>query len=585
MPITMSPAIRSLVIGSMLTAALLVADPGVTQNAAAPPSSLPCLPYDSNVFLSDPSIASILQLPPGPGRKTVQLPCTENVSGKAVQAANPVNERTAAAQGSLNSLFDETRTPLERFQNGFDFYSWLTFIALNSPQDQNAAFGEPGAKTFWEETFYPLDQVMHLSESQENFHLKFDSEKANLPQTCEVAQIEAQKKRPTPPEPTLFVTVDDVAFDQPFKTGPLIDQQGHYSLNTIFMSPEMRGTIKSKGLELDSYASQQKFHGTINFPAGKGSVFGSMMIKASWRELTPADDVNEFHTAWAYRYVPSTGACTIAHLGLVGFHVVHKTANRHQWIWTTFEHVRNVPSVGDLKSGHLLKAYFFYNAADKLRPDNQPPDHPWDPARPTAKKSQIVRAQDISEDTQTINKAAQAFLAKLNPSATTENTPPLKRTPRISNVWTHYQLISTQWPADFNCASEEKDEEKAGTHEPRETNQQADPNCSPAPQFLPNSTLETYIQHDIATSQHDIGTSGGMPQSTSSCIACHNNAVAYINVDYKAAQADCKLDLLPTTPLPLKACSPASDFTFILEQVCAPMVDAKTGHPECLRDH
>ena len=30
-------------------------------------------------------------------------------------------------------------------------------------------------------------------------------------------------------------------------------------------------------------------------------------------------------------------------LGLVGFHVVHKTKNRPQWIWTLFEHNDNVP--------------------------------------------------------------------------------------------------------------------------------------------------------------------------------------------------------------------------------------------------
>src|SRR5207237_1051738 len=35
--------------------------------------------------------------------------------------------------------------------------------------------------------------------------------------------------------------------------------------------------------------------------------------------------------------------CLRKTLGLVGFHVVHKTKNRPQWIWTSFEHKDNVP--------------------------------------------------------------------------------------------------------------------------------------------------------------------------------------------------------------------------------------------------
>src|SRR5207253_1377384 len=112
--------------------------------------------------------------------------------------------------------------------------------------------------------------------------------------------------------------------------------------------------------------------------------------------------------------------------------------------------------------------------------------------------------------------------------------------------------------------------------------------CAPAPQFLPNSTLETYIQHDI-------GVSGGIPQSTSSCIACHNNAIAYQRIDFgdrlslqgsdKKSDAEEKCRGART---PGVSCSPASDFTYILEQVCAPMADPRTDQPQrksCKRDH
>ena len=43
---------------------------------------------------------------------------------------------------------------------------------------------------------------------------------------------------------------------------------------------------------------------------------------------------------------------------------------------------------------------------------------------------------------------------------------------------------------------------------------QPDMTCSPAPTFLANSTLETYSQ-------------GNVPLASSSCIACHGNAVGF----------------------------------------------------------
>lgn len=59
------------------------------------------------------------------------------------------------------------------------------------------------------------------------------------------------------------------------------------------------------------------------------------------------------------------------------------------------------------------------------------------------------------------------------------------------SVWVNYELVSTQWPTN------------AGS--------KTDPTGVPAPSFLANTTLETYIQ-------------GQVRQTSSSCMACHNNA-------------------------------------------------------------
>jgi hypothetical protein len=52
-------------------------------------------------------------------------------------------------------------------------------------------------------------------------------------------------------------------------------------------------------------------------------------------------------------------------------------------------------------------------------------------------------------------------------------------------------LVSTQWPTNATSPT--------------------DPTGAPAPSFLANTTLETYIQ-------------GKVKQTSSSCMACHNNA-------------------------------------------------------------
>ncbi len=60
-----------------------------------------------------------------------------------------------------------------------------------------------------------------------------------------------------------------------------------------------------------------------------------------------------------------------------------------------------------------------------------------------------------------------------------------------NSVWLNYELVSTQWPT--NASS------------------RIDPTGVPAPSFLANTTLESYIQ-------------GEVKQTSSSCMACHNNA-------------------------------------------------------------
>jgi hypothetical protein len=381
-------------------------------------------------------------------------------------------------------------SPVLSLQEGFDYFSWLTFLALNSPANGDEIGKD--TRTFWE-TWKQLPDVMLPNgiEPTEWDHLN----NAGRPDECA-----------TQFKPGMMVIRMDLeeTYNEPFKSGPLFDQNGNYALFVIFMNKTMFDYIdprdeedaKSKGQKsLYSIALQRQFVGPVNFPSGDANGPGSVMVKASWKILTPKDDPSQYHTVPAILYLKGrTNPCQMVRLGLIGFHVGHKTKTRQQWVWTTFEHVRNVPTENEVATGK----YNFFSVADKGREVNQTPPGPWDPDErkwdpdhPSTFKSQIVRTgstpPEISAEVQTLNQAFQEFLK--------------------GSVWANYELISTQWPSDFGCSNTTPLEGLP------------DQTCAPFPTYLANSTLETFSQPLLK--------SGGVPLATSSCIACHNNATTH----------------------------------------------------------
>jgi hypothetical protein len=83
---------------------------------------------------------------------------------------------------------------------------------------------------------------------------------------------------------------------------------------------------------------------------------GSVAVKAAWRVLTDADTPairGRYYVvsdAQVVDVAKSVGAgkiiCSRRDVALVGLHIAIKTQYRPQWIWSTFEHVDNVPPVG-----------------------------------------------------------------------------------------------------------------------------------------------------------------------------------------------------------------------------------------------
>jgi len=453
---------------------------------------------------------------------TSGLPCAENVSGKGPQPF----------------------TNIENLQRGFDFYSWLTFLALNAPAKDPAGIANARGdeKTIWEngDTFKPLLDVM-LPGGEKPYW-----DKQVIPPACQALHV-AHPDR-------MVVKMIEESFNQPFKTGPLIDQHNNYAIFDILMNRAMfdyivnhnlfnqegQKSAANSGLRIDFLPGQVN---DAKHPGRKDDV-GSIMIKVSWKILEAEDDKSKFHHVDALVAMPATPdgqfdpPCLEKTLGLVGIHIVHKTIERPQWIWTSFEHVDNVPEQSDIDNHKLKPSYNFYDRSCDAAscPSNETPPRPWDPEpqnnlkfrlRPDRKvlfNSQIVREVPLTTATNTMNDQFHVVLG--------------------NSVWKHYILIGTQWPSASPCTADAA--QAANAPFPfTDFDKQPDMNCAPAPTFLANSTLETFSQ-------------GRIPQASSSCMACHGNATSYLR---RPPPKDAKD---PNDPS--RTAMGQSDFTFMLEK-------------------
>src|SRR5262249_12794509 len=156
-----------------------------------------CKNYDKNQ-----AIAADLLVP------GMKLPCAPSVTGA----------------GASND-------PLDNLQHGFDLYSWLTFVALNSPADGKTSILNGSGPTVWQNYKQPADVML------ENGHepKRWDAP-GNVPGIRGEVPPECLKDaRPG----MMVVHIEEEAFDQPFKSGPLLDQNGNYALFDILMNQQM----------------------------------------------------------------------------------------------------------------------------------------------------------------------------------------------------------------------------------------------------------------------------------------------------------------------------------------------------------
>ncbi|WP_448204903.1 hypothetical protein [Azospirillum sp. sgz302134] len=370
---------------------------------------------------------------------------------------------------------------LHDLQHDFDTLGWQTFVGLNWPAnpdgspDTSRTIGAVDAPTVWE-AWPEFTDVFLPDGSAPTWHAP-----RTLPKACQgLAATGTKLLTQTSKTPNLLN-----ASIQPFKTGPIIDQQGRYarfqiSVNRVMFDYVVNNTLYNQQGQKAFAAAGNK----VNFPCATPQTPGAIMVKAAWKVLEKGvDDPGQFHSTRALVYTPPSDnpkveeSCTVADVGLAGFHIGYKIHTTPQWIWATFEHVNNVPTKGQ----PIDRAkYNFYNPNCTDCAVNTPPPRPWNPST-GGPPSQIVREIPIEDVTQGVTTDWHGALAAVNPKS----------------VWLNYILVGTQWPTGqvANC----------------ELPQTGDPLQAPTPMFLANSTLESYTQ-------------GTVPNVSSTCMECHANA-------------------------------------------------------------
>lgn len=195
---------------------------------------------------------------------------------------------------------------------------------------------------------------------------------------------------------------------------------------------------------------------------------GAIDIKAAWIDMTGIVHPERFYTREAYLLDLATDTCSKTRVGLVGLHIVQKTASRPQWIWSSFEQVDNV-----LEDHSQTPATF--DAGDGVAmPSGNPYVFPPQIQVPAPFNANRLKA--IHENTKKTNEIYRKMLAE------------------TGAPWQFYKLVVTQWP--LSVADPSKDGKPTNTFPGKGSDQTS----------FANLTMETFDQKSVGTG----------------CMNCHN---------------------------------------------------------------
>lgn len=320
--------------------------------------------------------------------------------------------------------------------------------------------------------------------------------KGNLPKSPSPVQI--------PPLPVPGVpTAAEMAMGQTAVDDPL----------TLVLQPQTNTTVT------------QRVHGN------------SITIKTAWRIMIEAadpskpylrvDDLSRYYTTTATVQNAMTGARETKTVGLVGMHVVVRTTQFPQGLWSTFGHVDNLPPSGSQTLPGGGRASFSSDGRQFFPHgfDYQPSATDFVPEadRRPVEVSRIWKIPDTPVATPS-NLPHGASTVGMNRSYQQLLAP---------TVWQYYQLEVTNWPTDpgsfyakpflqmRGLDSAPSADQPRALHEIYARNRTAADNAFPRWSGLPipqvgalNPVLETYFQNPPKA----------QPLESTSCIGCHYGA-------------------------------------------------------------
>jgi hypothetical protein len=403
----------------------------------------------------------------------------------------------------------------------FDNFAWRAFVALAWPAltdpahrgepDRTKTLGDAGPRVW--ETFKSRYEVFQRGpDGRALTPAKWASYDGANP-----CGADADNRTKTLASFAPFADFNQASFTPGKFLGPLVAQNGAY----------VRYEVRINEAEFDSIVGHRWFERDLapSLEAPAHFDVGSIAVKAAWRILGEADT-----PALRSRYYVVTGAqvvdvakslaagspvCAEHDVALVGLHIVVKTKYRPQRLWSTFEHVDNVPPVGggdarepDAKDAN---APYSFNDPAKEQTDIAPPLDsplaqpvgPTNPPKVDPTPTQVVRRRPINPETMAMNRAYWSL-------------PEIRGT-----VWAHYMLVATQWPTVTQPPTPDND----GRYFP---GPRIDPNTPGEPyqvdetknepeENLANVTMETYAQ-----------------DAPSSCMSCHHAVSNALGRDFVA---------------------------------------------------
>lgn len=395
---------------------------------------------------------------------------------------------------------------------GFLQFSWRAFLAMNWPplpvNAANAAqkargLADPAKKigqgkdheTVWEQyqpnwyLFWP-NNPPPAAQNGESFVAW--NRQADLPAACGPKNDTLPANRKATKILSSLSKMDPMPGVVQAIGGPLLDQEGRYARYEIRFSYETFNYINKNQFYLKAAQTPST---TFAFPTQEGNAPGAIFVKAAWKVLTAEEEASgRFHKTTAWMFTPQAVAADVninatcvgpVPVGLVGFHIVQKTAGFPLQIWATFEQVDNGPFD---PSQPGTQRWSFFNAQSTKTP-NQVPACPhgsgvncdWQPTSThrtdaTGGPTQAVRQNPVpaspnnaEQALNQVNTAAVQALRQVNPDS----------------VWQFYRLVEAQWQTSFA----------------------PNPITFFPPSRVANLTMETYVQG-------------------SSCMTCHRGARA-----------------------------------------------------------